>query len=328
MGYTDLVMKISAIVSVFNTSMDMLEKSLASIAAQSCTCDYEIVIVDDGSIKSVHDYLEDFSRRIPNCRVITHEVNKGLSAARNTGMRNATGNCIFFPDSDDILFPDAIEKIHLAFEDNPTVAFVSFGWIEKRSRGEKVWKVTRKNKVIGNEEIINALCADTIFKGYVWNKVFNLDALGRDLPCFDTDLKVFEDKIWMLGFGDRLQSAYLIPDVLYSYEFNHNSITRSKESLRKRQFMYYAANRRIVSLSMKFGDRAYFNALEYFFSLTWNDYFYWIVISHFSKPMMKENAEVVDGVLKSLPRGKIHSLRNKFGFYSFWLAYNILRLGR
>lgn len=321
-------MKISAIVPIFNTSIEILEKSLKSIASQICTCDYEVILVDDGSDAKIHNFLETFVEENPRCKIITHQINKGASAARNTGIANATGDYIYFPDSDDILLPGAIEKVHEVFVNNPDISFVSFGWLEKKQSHEKICRISKTVKMIQKDEIINYLCADSFFKGYLWNKVFNLNVLGNNLPQFNTQLKVFEDKIWILELGNKLISACLLPDILYSYEYNPNSITRSKETLRKRQFMYYAANRIIVSLSKHFGLSAYYNALEYFFSLAWNDYFYWMFVSHFSYSIMKENAEVVNEILNSLPSNRIHSPRNKLGLILFIISYRILRQGK
>ena len=322
-------MKISAIVSVYNTQKEMIHPSLESILSQRADCEYEVIIVDDGSGKETHDILLHYVEKYPFCRLVTHEVNKGLSAARNTGMSNASGDYIFFPDSDDVLFPGAIEKIANAFGKEPDASFVSFGWVEKKKDGQKTWLVTDKAKSIGQNEIVEALCMDSLFKGYVWNKVFNLKVIGKEnIPQFDTKRKVFEDKIWILSCASFLHSAYLIPDVLYSYEFNYYSITRSASSLRARQFLYYEANREIVSLSRKYSGKAYFNALEYYFSLTWNDYFYWMFVSHFDHTTMKENAVEVLSVLKDLPFSKIQSRRNRWGYCLFNLAYQYLGLGK
>ena len=320
-------MKISAIVSIYNTPVDLMKQSLSSITDQQCTCDYEVILVDDGSEESIHQYLENFENNHTFCKLVTHEVNKGLSAARSTGMKNATGDCIFFPDSDDILLPGAIEQIYQAFLTCPEASFVSFGWIEEKQKGEKRWLVSKEAKSISQNEIYIALCDDSIFKGYVWNKVFNLTVMGKDLPPFDSSYKVFEDKIWLLNLGDKIKKAYLIPDILYVYKFNYSSITRSNESLRNRQFLYYEANEELVRLSQKFGASAYWYAIEYYFSLTWHDYFYWMFISRFNKNFMRSNALAVLRVLKWL---KFHNLRhfhNKIGYILFSISYKLFRLG-
>lgn len=324
-------MKISVVVSVYNTPFNMLAPSLDSIVSQKCQCDYEVIIVDDGSQKEVHDFLEKICRENDHCRLITHEVNKGLSAARNTGMDNISGEYLFFPDSDDILFPGAIQRIFECLSEYPDVSFISFGWIQKSPHGEKKFMVTKKQEIIYKDQIIYNISGDFAYKGYMWNKVFNVKLLtkdNRDLPRFDTSLKVYEDKIWMLEMADRFEKVLLIPDCLYSYEFNTASITRLKETLRERQFRYYSANRRIVKLSKTFGYNAYYAALEYFFSLTWNDYFYWMFVSHFNKQFAKENAAVVCEVLSELPKTRIKSSWNRVGYQLFKFTYKILGVGK
>src|ERR1041384_8064316 len=62
----------------------------------------EIIIVDDGS-----DSVRRAAARYPDVRVVRQE-NRGLGAARNTGMHGALGNSIVFLDADDTLLPDAL----------------------------------------------------------------------------------------------------------------------------------------------------------------------------------------------------------------------------
>lgn len=97
----------SVIIPLYNKEK-YVEKSLLSIVNQNIT-DFEIIIVNDGSTdKSVEKIKPFLSDKI---RLVEHEINKGLSAARNTGIKNANASFITFLDADDLWLPTFLEAI-------------------------------------------------------------------------------------------------------------------------------------------------------------------------------------------------------------------------
>lgn len=99
-------MNISIIIPVYNTEK-YLEKCLDSVYNLDLQ-NKEIILVDDcssdNSLKILNQYKQKYKS---NTIVIEHKINQGLSAARNTGIKNAKGKYLFFLDSDD--FIDAVE---------------------------------------------------------------------------------------------------------------------------------------------------------------------------------------------------------------------------
>lgn len=93
-------MKFSIIVPVYNVER-FLEKCLDSILNQDYS-DYEIVAVNDGSQDNSANILERYKEKTDKLQVIYQE-NKGLGGARNTGIKNAKGEYLFFLDSDDYI---------------------------------------------------------------------------------------------------------------------------------------------------------------------------------------------------------------------------------
>lgn len=98
---------VSVVIPVFNTK-DYILESINSVINQSYK-DLEIIIVDDastdGSIELVGDIIESDAR----VKLIHHKINRGLSAARNTGLYEAKGKYIYFLDSDDYIEPNCIK---------------------------------------------------------------------------------------------------------------------------------------------------------------------------------------------------------------------------
>lgn len=108
-------MQITVVIATHNRA-ELLREALASIAAQSFR-EWEIVVVDDGSQPPVS--LDGLPQALSgHVSIFRHEQPQGPSAARNTGMRAARGDLVTFLDDDDLLKPDALNKIASAFEND------------------------------------------------------------------------------------------------------------------------------------------------------------------------------------------------------------------
>ena len=89
-----------------------LDRCVKSFLTQSFT-DYEIIIVDDGSVDDSGRLSDEWEKRDHRIKVI-HQENKGLSAARNVAMRICTGEYLIFVDGDDVISNDMIESLYQA----------------------------------------------------------------------------------------------------------------------------------------------------------------------------------------------------------------------
>ena len=99
----------SVIIPAFNRR-ELLCRALESVWAQSFT-DYEVIVVDDGSTDGTREFLEALKCPI----VVLFQPNRGPGAARNLGIKHATGERIAFLDSDDTWFPWTLAVHHEAF---------------------------------------------------------------------------------------------------------------------------------------------------------------------------------------------------------------------
>ncbi|NIT60625.1 MAG: glycosyltransferase, partial [Aliifodinibius sp.] len=99
-----MMLNISIIIPTFNRK-NLLERALTSVTTQTRPTE-EIIVVDDGS----EDETESLVRKqFPDVRYFRQQ-NRGVSSARNLGIRQATGNWIAFLDSDDEWLPQKLEK--------------------------------------------------------------------------------------------------------------------------------------------------------------------------------------------------------------------------
>ena len=113
--------KFSLIMPVYNVEK-YLRRSISSVLNQSMT-DYELILVDDGSPDGCPQICDEFASAYPRVRVI-HQANAGLSGARNAGFAAAGGEYVMFPDGDDVLQPDTLERFSRVLEEYPDARYV------------------------------------------------------------------------------------------------------------------------------------------------------------------------------------------------------------
>jgi len=109
----------SVVIPVYNRA-DVLARALRSVLDQSCQ-DFEIVVVDDGSVDDPKSVAESFGD--PRIRFFRQD-NRGGGAARNAGIDLARGQLIAFLDSDDLFLPEHLETMkHLLAGTNDTIGY-------------------------------------------------------------------------------------------------------------------------------------------------------------------------------------------------------------
>lgn len=118
--------KISVIIPTHNRP-EMLKKAINSVLNQTYT-DLELVIVDDGLEKRTDEVIQSVND--PRIKYIQHLEEKGGSAARNTGIKNATGEFIAFLDDDDEWVPHKLSMQMAQFEFTPHDVGFCFSAVE------------------------------------------------------------------------------------------------------------------------------------------------------------------------------------------------------
>ncbi len=98
---------ISVIVPVYNVEK-YIDRCIQSILTQTYS-DYEIILIDDGSVDRSGDICDKYANSYAKIRVIHNETNQGLAEVRNIGIREAKGRYIQFVDSDDWIEPETLE---------------------------------------------------------------------------------------------------------------------------------------------------------------------------------------------------------------------------
>ena len=153
-GNNQKLMEVSIIIPVYQVSA-YIERCLESVVNQTYT-DIECIIVNDAtqddSIEKCEILIEKYDGPI-HFRIIHHEINRGLSAARNTGTKAAKGAYLYYLDSDDYISPDCIEKLVSVVKDDPSIEMVQGNSLMKSDEKEcPLGKIKQPVRISNNDE--------------------------------------------------------------------------------------------------------------------------------------------------------------------------------
>lgn len=134
--------KVSVIIPVYNGAAT-IGRALASVFAQTFA-DYEVVVVNDGSTDDTASVLAGYGDRI---RVVT-QANRGLPAARNSGIRASSGEYVAFIDDDDEWLPQMLERCAAVLDQDPDCGMVYAGALKVDLAGRQMPDQSTENEDI------------------------------------------------------------------------------------------------------------------------------------------------------------------------------------
>ena len=103
-------LKISVVIPMYNASKTIV-RALNSIKEQTFKCNYQIIVVNDGSKDNSQEIVEKYIADNPELNIILiNQINGGVSKARNTGLKQASGNYIALLDSDDYWLKNKMDR--------------------------------------------------------------------------------------------------------------------------------------------------------------------------------------------------------------------------
>ena len=215
--------KISIIVPVYQVEQ-YLDRCVESVLAQTFR-DFECILVDDGSTDASGRMCDDYARKYSNFTVI-HKENGGLSSARNRAIPQAKGAYLCFFDSDDVLHPQALEKMASTLEQ--TGADLVSAPLQEFSTAQPEFSELchLHTEVLEQADFIDHLLPENFGKICV-------TACGKlyRREIFDTirypEGKIYEDLHVYLDVLLACRRIAVLSEPLYYYYTNPASITRS-----------------------------------------------------------------------------------------------------
>lgn len=177
-------MDISVIIPVYGVA-GFVERCTESLMSQSMREGVEFIFVDDAtpddSIALVRKVVERHPERAAQVRILTHEANQGLPAARNTGLHAATGRYILHCDADDYAEPTMLEELYSAAK----AADADVVWCDWYLTFEQSERYMTMPALATADEALRAMLGGRM-KYNVWNKLVRrslYDESGIEFPA-------------------------------------------------------------------------------------------------------------------------------------------------
>ena len=224
--------KVSIILPVYNVA-PYLRQSLDSIIAQTLS-DIEIICVDDGSTDESGKILDEYLEKDNRFKVI-HKKNAGTGAARNDGLKIATGECIGFVDPDDWILPNMYERLYnlLQEKDLDIVMFTPDVYNDKTKKHEGFLYFQNSNfpdfldnKIFNKDDI-----SPFSYPMCVWNKLYKKSLFDENNIDFAEGLD-FEDHKVIFKSLFTAKRIYFIREKLYVYRHSREGSILSDNDTR------------------------------------------------------------------------------------------------
>lgn len=248
-------MRISIIVPIYNVAQ-YINRCLQSIIAQTYH-NFECILIDDCGTDSSMEIVEQFVHCYKGdiCfNIIPHQQNQGLSAARNTGIRAATGDYIYFMDSDDAITPNCIETLtHLA-EKYPNADYIQGDIV---SGDEQLMVGTTDPDVpeFCDEKLLLEKIILCKTHRTAWNRLIKRSFLIDNSLFFPIGL-LMEDHYWTYFVAKSAHEVVFCHEGTYLYYNNKDSLVNSpsKVSIIKRYSSYISVSDAIISDMLQRND--------------------------------------------------------------------------
>lgn len=208
---------LSVILPVYNAAK-YLTGMLDSLAMQTAKSEIQIILVDDGSTDGSAEICDEFASSHTDT-VVIHRKNGGVSAARNAGIKEATGEYIGFVDADDTLAPDYFEKLLSAAKTNGCdMAMSGFTLVFEGDR--RPVSPFEDGEIFERKDIADKIARKMLSDGNVnsvWSKIFRRSVIDEYSVEFPVGIKIGEDKRFVLEFLAHCQRAVYAGDCGYFY---------------------------------------------------------------------------------------------------------------
>ena len=215
----DNIGNISVVIPTYNRRQT-IGRSIDSILNQTLFPS-EIIVVDDGSTDGTSDYIQS---NFPSIRLL-QQSNKGVSSARNMGIRSSNSDWVALLDSDDEWFPKKLEKQVMTLSQNLDIKFC---------HTEEIW--------IRNGVRVNQMKKHQKYGGHIFNKCLDMCRISPssvlfhrsildDVGYFDKDQKVCEDYDLWLRITAKYPVLYIDESLIKKYGGHEDQLSKVKDGI-------------------------------------------------------------------------------------------------
>lgn len=234
--------KISFIIPAYNSEnyiIKCLKKIEEDILSSSAIC--EILVVENGSSDNTTSVIEKYIKKTKIDIKLFHSE-KGVSNARNLGIKKATGEYIIFVDADDVWVPGSLELINNDINkynsDLYAYSFVKGLLEESYNNCQKI--IHNTNYSSSPEELKNTknwMISNPTLTMQCWSKIYKKSILIKNKILFNRDLKYAEDSDFNIRVLNNVESIYISDKTIYKYVISPNSAMRKKNDERINEYI-------------------------------------------------------------------------------------------
>ena len=229
------IAKVSVIIPCYNVE-EYIEKCINSVLNQTYE-NIEVILINDGSTDNTSQVILKVIENKENVIYITNK-NTGVSNARNTGIKAATGDYIMFIDSDDYISSNTIKNMYKLMERYNT-DLVKCN-IQKEyileNRVEKVKPIYSKVRYIENSSFSNTIhkkILSTETMNSACNSLYKTNIIKENNLLFREDIHNGEDAIFFMNYVDNSKSIVYTPTAYYNYTIKNTGLTGTALSMEK-----------------------------------------------------------------------------------------------
>jgi glycosyltransferase involved in cell wall biosynthesis len=215
--------RISVIVPIYNVE-DYLKETIESLIFQSFN-KFEIIIVDDKSTDNSYKIAAHFATIDSRIVLIQQDENKGVSAARNVGIKRAQGQFIFFLDGDDTIPYDTLERMYEAaiIQNSDIITGVYERFDSKVKAPANFFNQFPELKEEGIISIYS--CPALLYSVYSCGKLFKRELIQNER--FLDELEYGEDQVFTISAFLRSRKIYNLSSTVYNYRVREGSQSQS-----------------------------------------------------------------------------------------------------
>lgn len=220
---------ISVIIPCYNIEK-YISKTIDSILNQKFN-NFEIILVDDGSIDNTGKILDEYLKKDNRIRVI-HKKNEGVAIARNTGLLESNGEYIYFLDGDDYVSNSYFEDMSKIILKNNLEIIISPYYIEKNNK-KFLLSSNIKEKNYDKDFILKNLFTRKICKAAMGTSLIKKEIIVKNNIFFNEKLSYSEDYHFIIRVFFKAKSFYYTNKSYFTYVQREGSAINSKLNLKR-----------------------------------------------------------------------------------------------
>lgn len=213
---------VSIVVPIYNVEK-YLEKCIISLIHQTYK-NLEIILVVDGSPDDSIDICKKWASKDDRIKIINKE-NGGLSDARNSGLKAASGELISFVDSDDWVSINMIEKMVNAIKSNNVdMAICQFVSVYPNGYMEKNYNSEIDSRIVNRDELSELILKDDEITSHVWRRLYKRSLIPEDVFPKGRN---FEDIFATPRLIEKINTAVILNEAYYYYLQNDKGVVKT-----------------------------------------------------------------------------------------------------